>query len=266
MIFVRILRLVCICVVLGALCVPGGLRLALAQPQFTTLRLSTVDNIPPYVFMKDGELTGISIDIIRELARRGGFQVEFHPCPWARVLLRLEQGVGDGAFSAYKNKEREVFCLYTGVIHYDELRVAVRADKRFEFTGLESLYGKVVGKGRGVFVSKAFDEAAAAGKFTLMQTDDMKMLNIKQLHEGRLDAVIGSPGAMEYYARELDYHDMVLLPQALREKIPAYLVLSKRSLLSGKKQWQRRITRILKQMRRDGTVQAINGRYGVSGF
>ena len=141
----------------------------------------------------------------------------------------------DGAFSAYMKEERKAYSLYTGIIHYDELRVAVKKGKEFPFSGIESLYGKTVGKGRGVYAGDAFDSAVGKGKIFLFDVDDMNMSNIRKLHEGRLDAVIGSPVAMQHYARELGYKDIVLLPGALREKIPAYLILSKHSGLKHKK-------------------------------
>lgn len=230
------------------------------------LRLATVDNIPPYVFMEDGKITGISVDVIRELARRGGFAVEIETAPWARVLLGLETGEVDGAFSAYETEERKTFCLYTGRIHYDELRLAVRRDRRFDCHGLRSLYGKLVGKGRNVWVSKEFAEAVADGRIKLVETDDMRMINIKMLEAGRLDAVIGSPAAMLYYIRKLGYEkDIVVLPGALKERIPAYLVLSRASRLKNKEAWQRLLTRVLDAMHADGTIRDINAKYGVDG-
>lgn len=233
-----------------------------AEPR-TTLTFASVDNIPPYVFVEDGKLTGLSIDIINELARRSGFAIKISTFPWARVLLELEQGSVDGAFSAYMKEERKKYCLYTGIIHYDELRVAARKGSEFPFTGIESLYGKVVGKGRGIYVSDAFDQAVIMGNITVSEIDDMNMTNIKKLHEGRLDAVVGSPVAMMHYANTLGYENIVLLPGKLRDRIPAYLVLSKHSDLENKKDWQKTITQQLQKMRADGTIRTIYKRYNV---
>lgn len=228
-----------------------------------TLELSSVDNIPPYVYKENGELVGISIDIIDELSRRGGFEVVIKVEPWARVLLSVEQGLVDGAFSAYRTEERERFCLYTGIIHYDELRVAVRKGDEFAFTGIESLKGKLIGKGRGVFVSREFDEAVSNGDITLFETNDMKMTNIKMLHEGRLDAIVGSPVSMRDYANKLGYDNIVILPKQLKKAIPAYLVLSKNSDLENKMEWKRKLTELLSVMHADGTIARIYERYGL---
>lgn len=235
-----------------------------AGPPGKRLLLGSVDNIPPYVFRENGKLTGLSIDILNEVARRGGFELTLEIGPWARVLYQVEQGAVDGAFSAYMIEKRKAYCLYTGVVHYDELRLAVKKSRRFAFAGIKSLYGKEIGKGRKVFVSEEFDRAVRQGKIILSETDDMKMINIKKLHEGRLDAVIGSPVAMRHYANKLGYDDIVLLPGALKERIPAYLILSRRSGLENKAEWQRMLTKILTRMHEDGTMQAIYKRYGVS--
>lgn len=234
-----------------------------ASAETPTLTLASVDNIPPYVFMQNGKLTGLSVDIINELAKRGDFNVSIQTSPWARVLLQVEEGAVDGAFSAYRKKEREAYSLYTGIIHYDELRVAINKSNRFEFHGIESLYDKTVGKGRGVWVSKEFNATVKAGKINLSEANDMKMINIKKLHEGRLDAVIGSPVAMQYYARELGYKNIVILPEAIKKRIPAYLILSRKSDLSDKRQWQSMLKSLLKTMHQDGTIRAIYKKYGV---
>ncbi|QGY41821.1 transporter substrate-binding domain-containing protein [Pseudodesulfovibrio cashew] len=236
-----------------------------AAAEGDSLLLASVNNIPPYVYVEDGELTGISVDIINELAHRGGFSVEIETFPWARVMLLLEKGQIDGAFSAYETEKRKAFCLYTGRVHYDELRIATRKGGMFVCAGVKSLYGKVVGKGRNVYVSEEFNEAVSKGKIILEETDDMKMTNIKKLIAGRLDAVIGSPAAMMHYAKKLGVDKkIVIAPGALKEKIPAYLVLSKHSPLQHKSEWQAKLTRIINGMWEDGTVQTINARYGVT--
>ena len=241
-------------ITLAVLLVLALLPLSRAHGAEPVLTLATVDNIPPFVYVENDRLVGLSIDIIGELARRGQFQVRYEVSPWARVLLRLERGLVDGGFSAYWTGEREAYCLYTGIVHYDELRVATRRDRTFTYTGVDSLRGKTVGKGRQVFVGPEFESAVEDGLIELSETDDMKMVNIKMLHEGRLDAVIGSPVAMLHYASVLGYDDIVLAPGAVRERIPAYLVLSRWSGLKDKSGWQRRLTDLLSEMHADGTI------------
>lgn len=227
------------------------------------LRLASVDNIPPYVYREDGELTGLSVDIMQELARRGGFEVSIEVYPWARVLLLTEQGKVDGAFSAYRTEARDKVYIYTGIVHFDELRLAVKKGHEFPFAGIENLHGMKIGKGRGVHVSDAFNDAVAQGYILLSESDDMRMTNIKKLHEGRLDAVVGSPVAMMDYARKLGYDDIVLLPGELKEAIPAYLVLSRKGPLEDKDMWRDKLTRLLNEMHTDGTIADIYRKYGV---
>lgn len=236
-----------------------------AQEADKPLRLASVDNIPPYVYREGDRLTGLSVDIMKELAKRGGFDITIETYPWARVLLLAEQGKVDGAFSAYRTREREQAFLYTGIVHYDELRLAVRKGREFAFTGIGSLRGMRIGKGRGVHVGEAFNDAVAQGDIHLSESDDMRMTNIKKLHEGRLDAVIGSPVAMMDYARKLGYNNIVLLPGELKEAIPAYLILSRNSLLGDKELWREKLTRLLNEMHTDGTIADIYRKYGVEG-
>lgn len=233
-----------------------------ASPRWSPL-LATVDNLPPFSYIENGNLTGIDIDIITELARRAGFHITIATYPWARALLQLQHGLVDGAFSAYETEDRKEYCIYTGIIHYDELRLAVRKGKQFSYSNIESLYGKVIGKGKNVFVGNKFDQAVREGRIIVSETNDMDMSNIKKLHADRLDAVIGSPATLMHYAKKLGVeHDIVLLPTSLRERIPAYLVLSKSSPLEDKDELQQIIQAVLNEMRNDGTIRAINERYG----
>lgn len=171
-----------------------------SQPQ-KTLLLATVDNLPPFTFTENNKLVGVSVDIVNEIARRSGFSVKIVAYPWARVLLQLRNGQIDGAFSAYRVSEREDYCLYAGIIHYDELRIAVIKTRIFQFSTIENLYGKVIGKGRNVFVGDTFAQAVKDGKIIVSETNDMDMSNIKMLLSCRVDAVIGSPAALMYYCK-----------------------------------------------------------------
>ena len=70
------------------------------------LVLTTLDYFAPYQY-KDaaGNLTGIDLDIIREIARRLDIEVEFQAVPWKRSLVSVEKGLVDGLVAGLKNPE-----------------------------------------------------------------------------------------------------------------------------------------------------------------
>ena len=70
-------------------------------------------NLAPYKWIdKDGQLVGGDIDIVKEAFKRAGLKVNIKHMPWKRLIVEMQRGVVDGAFAAYRTKEREGFAHY----------------------------------------------------------------------------------------------------------------------------------------------------------
>ncbi|HZX18506.1 MAG TPA: transporter substrate-binding domain-containing protein [Pseudomonas sp.] len=227
----------------------------------TALRFATVDNFPPFSYMENGNLTGIDIDLVYEMARRINISVQIQTYPWARVMGSVKSGEFDGAFAAFETAERQAFCLYVGVLHVEEFYLFVRKDNAFPYTQIPDLYGKRVGIDRGVYVGEAFERAVNDGRIALEEVNDMGMINIRKLNAGRIDAVIGDLGVMNYHLKLLGLEQRIVALQPIREPTPAYLVLSKASQLKNKVELQDRMRRALHDMWNDGTYHLIYNRY-----
>ncbi len=227
----------------------------------TCLRLATVENFPPYAYKNDGVITGIAVDIVYEMARKLDIKIEIKVYPWRRVLESLEEGVVDGGFSLFKKNEREAFCLYTGVIQYEQYNLFVKKGHSFPFSGIKDLYGKRIGIDRGVFVSGEFEKAVKDGKIMLEEVNDMAMLNVKKVCNNRLDAIIGDVSVIPYYSKVSGYSGEIISLGAVHEQQASYFVLSKKSALSNKIELQKQITDVLTKMWEDGSCQNIINRY-----
>jgi polar amino acid transport system substrate-binding protein len=232
----------------------GGGQSHESQP---TLALGTVDNFPPFAYMRDGTLTGIDIDVVNEAARRMEMAVTIKTYPWARVMANVKTGFLDGGFAAFKTVEREQFCLYTDILHFEEFYLFARKGHEFPYSDVRDLYGKTIGIDRGVFVSEEFEEAVNEGKITVQEVDDMTMRNITFLSIGRIDAAIGELGVMLYYAKSLGLEDTIVPLQPLGPKTGAYLVLSKASSLKNISDVQQKFQAALRDIKADGTYQYI---------
>ena len=226
------------------------------EPQ-NVIILGSVDNFPPFAYNADGKLTGVDIDVVNEMAKRIGINVRIKIFPWARLMDSVQKGSIDGGFAAFETEARKNFCLYTEPLHYEEYYLFVKKGNEFSYSGISDLYGKKVGKDRGVFVNEEFEHAAKKGKFILEEINDMSMLNIKKLNIGRLDAAIGDLGAMLYYAKLSGVEKNIIPLSPINEKTAAYLVLSKNSQLKNKTEMQKKMQSALKEIREDGTWQKI---------
>jgi ABC-type amino acid transport substrate-binding protein len=222
-----------------------------------TLILGTVDNFPPFSYIRNGTLTGIDIDVVNEAARRIGMAVTFKTYPWARVMATVKSGFLDGGFAAFKTAEREQFCLYTDILHFEEFYLFVRKGHEFPYSDIHDLYGKTIGIDRGVFVNEEFEQAVNEGKITVHEVDDMMMRNLKILSIGRIDAAIGDLGVMLYYAKSLGLDHTIIPLKPLGPKTGAYLVLSKASSLQNISDVQQKFQAALRDIKADGTYQYI---------
>mgnify|MGYP000437704888 CR=1 FL=1 len=62
---------------------------------------------PPWIFMKDGKMTGMEADILEEFAKRAGYKIEYKAAPFATVLTGVQSGQWDIAMSSiWIKKER----------------------------------------------------------------------------------------------------------------------------------------------------------------
>jgi polar amino acid transport system substrate-binding protein len=228
----------------------------------TPVIFGTIENLPPFSYYENDELVGIDIDMANELAARCHFPLKIMTLPWARVLAELKTGEIDGAFSLYFVQEREFYCQYVGIIHYDNLGLITKKGHEFAYHSVKDLKGKTIGKGLGVFVSQDFDTAVKNKDIAVEEIDDTGMGNIKKLYVDRLDAVIGVIETMRFYAHSLGYgDDFTEVKELIDSKRPGFLVLSKKSILSGDGELQDEMQKALRDIFLDGTYSAIVAKY-----
>ncbi len=227
------------------------------------LVLGTVDDFPPFAYKVDGKLTGIDIDVLNEAAKRIGVSIKINAYPWKRVMKFVEKGVIDGGFAAFKTREREEFCLYIEILHFEDFYLFVKKGSEFKYSDISDLYGKTIGKDRGVFVGDKFEQASKEGKIRIEEVSDLNMQNMEKLLKyGRLDAAIGDLGVMMYYSKSLGMEKDIVPIGPVGKKKGAYLVLSKASSsFKDKIGLQDKFRAVLKQIKQDGTYLRIFERH-----
>lgn len=239
-------------ILLCLLLVNIGWHSAFAQQ---TLVLATVNNFPPFNYMKGDVLTGIDIDIVQEMAKRLNINVQIVSAPWNAVMHHVETGRVDGGFSAFMNTERQQFSLYTAPLHYESMYLFVRKDHSLPFRSLKDLDGKIIGKEKGAFISDDFKQAMEANRFTVHNDNNVR--NLQMLDLNRLDAVIGNLEVMQLHINTLKLEQKIIPLAAMGKKESAYLILSKKSKYPNKQQLQQDMKTVLENMQKDGTYQRI---------
>ncbi len=222
------------------------------QASAQTLNLTTED-YPPFniINTKNGHISGISTEKVRELMQRADQKYTLTAYPWARAFQMARNEPGTCVFSTTRSAEREAMFQWVGPLVRNNWYVFGRAgDSRHPQT-LEDLRGYVIGSYRGDAVGEFL--ALKGFKTDLASTDSD---NPRKLLIGRFDfwatgellgmAILKNQGLSKKIVPLFQFYqaDMYL---ACHNDISPDTIL--------------RFNKILKVMERDGSAAAIEKKY-----
>ncbi|MCP3923366.1 MAG: amino acid ABC transporter substrate-binding protein [Desulfobacterales bacterium] len=245
-----------------ALCLIG-------QDAFSSQKLVLVGNTgnKPSVYKNNkGEIVGIDVDVIKEMAKRANITVEFRLVPWVRVLISIEDGLVDGGFPLFVTPERQKYSIYTQVpVHRTLYMAYCLQENKNKYNKLSDLYGQKVGKLRGISVSPAFDTATKNGDIELYEMNRYSQL-LKMVYFKRLPVIVGKRSTVGLYLKKHKRKEVVGkaltdLDKNGKTGRKAFLVISKKSKIPNKIELLKKINRIMTQMKKDGTIERITRNY-----
>jgi polar amino acid transport system substrate-binding protein len=108
------------------------------------LRVGTLADAPPAIFVEDGQFTGFDNELLRDIAKREGFEVEFVGTEFASLLAGVANGqfdIGSSTISATEAR-KETVAFSNG--YHTEYTTIVTA-KGANLTSLEAFKGKRLG-------------------------------------------------------------------------------------------------------------------------
>jgi polar amino acid transport system substrate-binding protein len=150
------------------------------------------ENIDP----DTGDIVGFDIDLMSEIAKEGGFEVEYVNVPWDGIFVGLKNGDYDAIISAVSiTDERKLEYDFSDSYFAISQALIVRADMADAVGDLPDLTGKKIGAQMGttgaIFISKQ-------DMVELVNYDD-NTLAIEALTRGDVDGVVcDHPVAYEY--------------------------------------------------------------------
>ena len=146
------------------------------------------------------ELVGFDVDLMKEIAKAGGFEVKFINTPWDGIFAALNNGDRDiimsGITITEKRKEvvdfaRPYFLAHQLILTNKSLKIEKLAD-------LEGKLIAVVNASAGdIAASKAFGKSSPN-----IRRFDNTPLALEELNNGGVDAMIGDVGVLQYYAKQ----------------------------------------------------------------
>lgn len=181
------------------------------------LRVGSEAPYPPFQTVDaQGEFGGQEIDMLREIARRIGCDLDIKAMPWARILHDIRDGRLDIAVNAIETPERETYAWFSHPYLHEELRLYVRAEdggNGFSLPdGLEGLRRLPGGSGpgrigtvNGYSFGPAFDALVASDPdlAARLEPGHDYGANIRKLLAGHLAGFLGLSVSVEWTAQSL---------------------------------------------------------------
>lgn len=141
---------------------------------------------PPYTLTVDGKASGLSVDILREAARRAGVLARFIELPWKRCLQLVETGEIDAVIDAAERPQfihgSISFTVYTNTFWVRGDDALARVD---EAALVERRLGLVTGYAYGDVLERMFSDSGVS----IDHAVDDEML-VRKLVFDRTDIII----------------------------------------------------------------------------
>jgi len=214
------------------------------------------DDFPPYGYIENGEVKGISADIIREVCRRADIQAKFQVISWQRAIKSMKDGSADGIFYLHRNEEREKFLFFPSEpVALPKMACFVLKTGNIKIEKLEDLKGRNCGVIGDYSYGTEFDRFGDTRK---IPCKDLKEL-IKLLEVGRIDTAVSEEMSFRYLSRELGLQDKFETAYVITQN-PVYVAFSQKNTQKGA-ELAGIFSRILPQLQEDGTAEKIADEY-----
>ena len=216
-----------------------------------TLHIVT-ENYPPFNYWADDgkSVTGLSVDIAAEMAKRTGMEIKTDIYPWARALLLAERSSDTCVISTIRTPDRENKFRWIGPIVSDKLALFALSDSDMHLNTLADAKKYMVGTYIGSASIPILEQQGV--RYDVVQTDT---LNLKKIQARRIDLWVASLKTGSFEAKR----EGVKIKPALTfgESSDMYLACG-RSMGDGSAS---RLSQALASMRNDGTLAALEQKY-----
>ena len=214
------------------------------------------DTYPPYIYLNnDGVPAGIDVEIATEAFRRMGYAAQFEPIDWEQKTNLVESGTIDCIWGCFSMDGREEIYRWAGPYMVSRQVVAVDADSSIRTLG--DLAGKTVavqstGKPEEIFLSGSDPRTPQA--VDVFSIED-RSVQYAMLACGYVDAIAAHETAILQYMKDNFVEFRILEEPLLVTGLGiAFAKNDSRGLDS-------QLNAVLAQMRTDGTLEQILGRY-----
>lgn len=207
----------------------------------------------PFEYKEDGKLIGFDIDLINELAKSIGFEVEFIEQSFDGLIPSLKAGKIDLIASGMSATEERKKSVDFSNEYYKSSSLILRKKGNTEIKDLESLKGKKIGVQLGTIqegIAKKIEGAVVIPNESTVNT-------LMNLDTGKLDVVVLDGIVSSEYMKK--YTNLESFMEIEGEEVGMALAVDK-----GKHvELLKKINEEMKKMMEDGRFQKILDKYGL---
>ncbi|MGE8188779.1 substrate-binding periplasmic protein [Pseudomonas sp. NPDC086278] len=216
------------------------------------------ENFPPYNMAKNGKnfaqdenINGIAVDIVREMFKRAEITYSLTlRFPWERIYKLALEKPGYGVFVMARLPDREKLFKWVGPIGPDDWIMLAKADSKISIETLDEARKYKIGAYKGDAIAETLAKQGLKPIVVLRDQD-----NAKKLINGQIDLWATGDPAGRYLARQEGVNGLKTVLRfnsaelylALNKDVPEAVVVKLQAALD--------------QMRKDGVVDEIMGRY-----
>jgi arginine/lysine/histidine/glutamine transport system substrate-binding and permease protein len=179
------------------------------------LRVATEPAFPPMEFQgQGGELQGFDIDLMKAIANKGDFKVEFQSLPFDGIIPALQAKTVDAAISSITiTEERAKTISFSRPYFRAGLAIAVRANNQ-DITNFDSLKNKKI----AVQIGTTGADKAKSIPGAQIRSFDSAPLALQELLNGNVDAVINDAPVTLYAINTGNLQGIRVVQQLLTEE------------------------------------------------
>lgn len=178
------------------------------------LKVATEPTFPPFEFQQNGDLVGFDIDLLKEIGKAGGFQVQFQNMQFDGIIPALQAKTVDAAVSAMTiTAERQQAVDFSRPYFKAGLAIATKANNT-DITSFESLRNKRIAVQIGTTAANEAKKIPGAK----IRTFDNAPLSLQELLNGNVDAVINDAPVTLYAIKQNNLQGLKIVSQLLTEE------------------------------------------------
>lgn len=224
-----------------------------------TLRVGLMHTEPWAFYSQDGregsgdqksQLTGIFVDMNREIARETHLNLETSTLPYGRINKELQSGETDLTY-LIRSGDRDAYVDYAGLLF--SFHSIVLARPGTPLRSYEDLRGLRIGILKDIRLNPRFD---GDGELHKVEVRDYETL-VHMFLGGRLDAVAGNSVSLPYLLQKRGFA-VQSLPKLTLQKTEVWAQMSRRSSQSA---MLPRLRAAIDKLRSDGLFEAVLQRY-----